>query len=60
MILTPVSTAVNAVEEFVTNSRLTGVIAEISGDNFTFRAPPDFVDEDTGKNLETFWRLGYA
>jgi hypothetical protein len=60
MILTPVSTAVNAVEEFVTNSRLTGVIAEISGDSFTFRAPPDFVDEDTGKNLETFWRLGYA
>jgi NAD(P)-dependent dehydrogenase (short-subunit alcohol dehydrogenase family) len=60
MILTPMSTAVDAVEEFVTNTKLTGEIAEISGEKFTFRAPPDYVDEDSAKNLETFWRLGYA
>lgn len=60
MILTPVSTAVNAVEEFVKMSELTGVIAEISGEKFTFRPPPEYVDEDTKANIETFWRLGYA
>jgi NAD(P)-dependent dehydrogenase (short-subunit alcohol dehydrogenase family) len=60
MILTPVSTAVGAVEEFVRNRELSGICAEISGDKFTFRPPPEYVDEATGKNIETFWRLGYA
>lgn len=58
MILTPVSTAVNAVNEFVTKTDLSGIVAEISGDNFTFRDPPEFVDEDTAKNIEMFWKLG--
>lgn len=60
MILTPVSTAVDAVREFMKRPEVTGVVAEISERKFTFRPPPEFVDESTGQNLETFWRLGYA
>lgn len=37
-----------------------GLIAEVSMEKVTFRPPPEFVDEETGKNLDTFWRLGYA
>lgn len=60
MTLTPMSTAVSAVQEFVTNTKLSGVAAEISGDKFTFRTPPDFVDEISKKNLDQFLALGYA
>jgi len=60
MILTPVSTAVAAIEAFSTQPSLTGKVAEISGDNFTIREQPDFVDEDTKTNLETFSKLGYS
>ena len=60
MILTPISVAVDAVREFVTKPELTGSTAEISGDKFTLRSPPEFVDEITKKNFDTFWSLGYA
>ena len=60
MALTPMSTAVSAVKEFVTNTKLSGVTAEISGDKFTIRTPPEFVDEITVKNFDAFWALGYA
>lgn len=60
MRLTPVSTAVKAVENFVEKPELAGIIAEISGEEFTFRPPPDFVDEMTRSNLEMFETLGYA
>jgi hypothetical protein len=54
------STAVSAVEEFVTNPKVTGAIAEISGEKFTYRAQPEYIDESTEKNLDMFWTLGYA
>ena len=60
MILTPISTAVKAVESFVTKPELSGIIAEISGDDFTYRQPPEYVDSITKKNLDMFWQLGYA
>ncbi|KAL3426635.1 hypothetical protein PVAG01_00144 [Phlyctema vagabunda] len=60
MIITPMSTIVAAVEEFVSKPEHNGIIAEISGDRFTFRDPPEYVDENTGKNIENFWQLGYA
>jgi hypothetical protein len=60
MVLTPISTAVSAVEEFVKEPVLSGVIAEISGHRFTFRHTPEYVDSDTKSNLEMFWKLGYA
>ena len=60
MILTPISTAVKAVESFVAKPEISGVIAEISGDEFTIRPPPEYVDAITKQNLDMFWQLGYA
>ncbi|KIX04729.1 uncharacterized protein Z518_05599 [Rhinocladiella mackenziei CBS 650.93] len=60
MILTPMSTLTRGVQQLVSNPSLTGQIAEIHGENVTLSQPPPYVDEDTGKNIETFWTLGYA
>ncbi|KAL4898720.1 hypothetical protein BDV59DRAFT_197598 [Aspergillus ambiguus] len=60
MILTPMSTATRAVAQLVEDTSLTGKIAELHGEHVTFAEAPAYVDEDTGKNIETFWRLGYA
>lgn len=60
MIHTPMSTLLDALLEFVTNVKLTGVTAEISGENIVYREPPEYVDEATKRNFETFERLGYA
>ncbi|KAF3400118.1 15-hydroxyprostaglandin dehydrogenase [NAD] [Penicillium rolfsii] len=60
MILTPMSTATKAVAQFVADESLNGKIAEVHGEHVTFAEPPAYVDEDTGKNIETFWNLGYA
>ncbi|KAI9372299.1 hypothetical protein BJX61DRAFT_455171 [Aspergillus egyptiacus] len=60
MILTPMSTAQRAVQQFVDDASLTGQVAELHGEHVTLAAPPAYVDEDTGKNIENFWSLGYA
>jgi len=60
MILTPMSTLTRGVHQFVSNPSLSGEVAEIHGDHVTLRQPPDYVDEDSRKNLEHFWNLGYA
>jgi NAD(P)-dependent dehydrogenase (short-subunit alcohol dehydrogenase family) len=60
MIITPMSTATKAVAQFVADESLTGKIAEVHGEHVTFAEPPAYVDVDTGKNIETFWNLGYA
>lgn len=60
MILTPMSTAQRAAEQFVSDPSLTGKIAELHGEHVTFAEPPAYVDEDTRKNIENFWSLGYA
>lgn len=58
MALTPISVLVDVVRELVMNPKLTGVVAEISGEKYTFREPPDFVDEITRQNMDAFWALG--
>jgi len=60
MKITPMSTLLNAVQEFVRNESLTGQCAEISGEKHTFRDQPEYVDDMTRDNLEAFWTLGYA
>ncbi|KAJ5698975.1 short chain dehydrogenase/reductase [Penicillium macrosclerotiorum] len=60
MTLTPMSTATSAVAKFATDDMLTGKVAELHGQNITFAEPPAYVDEDTKKNIENFWNLGYA
>jgi hypothetical protein len=60
MQLTPMSTLLNAVQEFCVNTNLSGVTAEISGEKFTFRNPPEWVDDITKENVAMFSKLGYA
>ncbi|KAJ5825357.1 hypothetical protein N7474_002495 [Penicillium riverlandense] len=60
MVLTPMSTAQKAVARFIEDPSLTGKVAELHGEHVTLADPPPYVDEDTGKNIETFWNLGYA
>jgi len=60
MLLTPMSVAIDAVREFVSNPSMTGMTAEISGEKFSIRDPPEMIDELTRKNFDTFWSLGYA
>jgi len=60
MTVTPMSTLLSAVQELATNESLSGITAEISGPKFTFRDPPEFVDDISKQNLEAFWTLGYA
>ncbi|KAK4949676.1 hypothetical protein LTR10_011517 [Elasticomyces elasticus] len=60
MIITPMSTLTRGVQQLVSNPSLTGQVAEIHGSEVTLAQPPAYVDENTGKNIETFWSLGYA
>lgn len=60
MIITPMSTLTKGVQQLVSDSSLTGQIAEIHGNSVTLSQPPPYVDEDSRHNLETFWSLGYA
>ncbi|EXJ77490.1 hypothetical protein A1O3_09716 [Capronia epimyces CBS 606.96] len=60
MIITPMSTLTRGVQQLVSDPSQTGQIAEIHGQSVTLREPLPYIDEDTGKNIETFWSLGYA
>lgn len=60
MILTPMSTATRAVAQLVGDASLTGKVLELHGEEVTFAEPPAYIDEDTGTNIEMFWKLGYA
>ncbi|OJJ38269.1 hypothetical protein ASPWEDRAFT_57053 [Aspergillus wentii DTO 134E9] len=60
MIMTPMETVTKAVEELVSDSSLTGKVAELHGERVSYAEPQPYVDEDTETNIETFWRLGYA
>lgn len=60
MIITPMSTLIRGVSQLIADPSLNGQILEIHGDSTTARQAPEYVDEDSRKNLETFWNLGYA
>ncbi|QKX59957.1 uncharacterized protein TRUGW13939_07099 [Talaromyces rugulosus] len=60
MIITPMSTVTRAVETLLTDSSLTGKIAELYEGNVTFVEQPAYADENVKKNIEMFWNLGYA
>ncbi|EEA22674.1 hypothetical protein TMatcc_001516 [Talaromyces marneffei ATCC 18224] len=55
----PNSTSANA-KPLPETTILTGKIAECHEGNVTFAEQPAYVDENTGKNIEMFWNLGYA
>ncbi|CAG8958597.1 hypothetical protein HYFRA_00009914, partial [Hymenoscyphus fraxineus] len=52
---TPMSVAMDAIVEFLSKPLLTGRVAEISGDRFTFREAPEWVDAITKENSDAFW-----
>ncbi|KAL1983962.1 hypothetical protein VTN96DRAFT_9736 [Rasamsonia emersonii] len=60
MVITPMSTATKAVATLLGDANLTGKIAELHEEHVTFAEPPPYVDENTGRNIEMFWELGYA
>jgi hypothetical protein len=57
---TPMKTLTGAVEEIMLSEGLTGVTLEISGEKVTHRLEPEWVDEISRTNFESFWALGYA
>ncbi|KAK4187854.1 hypothetical protein QBC35DRAFT_219114 [Podospora australis] len=60
MIVTPMTTLIKGVDKFLQDPSLSGQIAEIHGESVTLRDAHEFVDEDSKKNIEMFWTLGYA
>lgn len=60
MIITPMSTLISGVAQLISDPVLSGAVAEIHGTNVTLREAHEFVDEDSKKNFDTFWSLGYA
>lgn len=60
MIITPMSTLIKGVAQLISDTTLNGEVAEIHGDKVSLRPPYEIVDEDSRKNLENFWNLGYA
>lgn len=60
MIVTPMTTLTKGVAQLLADPKTTGEVAEIHGESVTLRPPHDYVDEDSAKNLEMFWSLGYA
>lgn len=60
MVVTPMSTLVNAVAGFVEDPKLSGQIGEVHGDKVTLAQPQPYVDADSKANIEMFWTLGYA
>lgn len=60
MTVTPMATLVRGVAELLGDTSITGAVAEIHGDRVTLRPHLDYVDEDSRRNLENFWNLGYA
>jgi hypothetical protein len=60
MTITPMETLIRGVDQFLTDPTVSGAVAEIHGDRVTIRPPHEYVDEDSKRNIETFWDLGYA
>lgn len=60
MIITPMTTLVDGVQKLLEDPALNGEVAEIHGNSVTLRPVHDYVDDDSRRNLETFWNLGFA
>ncbi|KAF4463229.1 Short chain dehydrogenase reductase [Fusarium albosuccineum] len=60
MKITPIETLIRAVGDLLSDTTITGAMAELHGDSVTHRPPHEYVDSDTGSNLEKFWELGHC
>ncbi|KAF4980388.1 hypothetical protein FDECE_17897 [Fusarium decemcellulare] len=60
MKITPIETLIRAVGDLLSDTTITGAMAELHGDSVTHRPPHEYVDSDTSSNLEKFWELGHC
>ncbi|KAF4447940.1 hypothetical protein F53441_8599 [Fusarium austroafricanum] len=57
MVITPMSTLTKAVAQFVTDSSMTGEVAELNEDTITLRAHVEYADAGAEHNNKMFWKL---
>ncbi|KAK3384815.1 hypothetical protein B0H63DRAFT_171757 [Podospora didyma] len=60
MVVTPMPTLIRGVANFLADPSVSGAVAEIHGESVTIRPHHDFVDADSEKNIEAFWKMGIA
>ncbi|KAG8667754.1 hypothetical protein FPOAC1_012593 [Fusarium poae] len=60
MVITPMSTLIKAVEQFVTQPSRTGEVAELNEETITMRPPVEYANAGAEHNNKMFWKLGYA
>ncbi|CEI41642.1 hypothetical protein FVEN_g3711 [Fusarium venenatum] len=60
MVITPMSTLIRAVQQFVTEPSRTGQVAELNEDTITMRPPVEYANAGAEHNNRMFWKLGYA
>ncbi|OAL45662.1 15-hydroxyprostaglandin dehydrogenase [Pyrenochaeta sp. DS3sAY3a] len=58
IILTPMSTLTRGLQQLVSDPSLSGQVAVVHGDSITLSPPPQFVDEDTGRDIDILWSSG--
>ena len=60
--ITPMETALKAIDAFLHNDRMTGETVELSQENIYFRKPVDYANESQrwiGEESGSIWDLGY-
>ncbi|KAK6709495.1 hypothetical protein SNK04_010441 [Fusarium graminearum] len=60
MVITPMSTLIRAVEQFVTDPSRSGQTAELNEEEITLRPHVEYANAGAEHNNKMFWKLGYA
>ncbi|KAF4334057.1 glucose 1-dehydrogenase 2 [Fusarium beomiforme] len=60
MIITPMSTMIRAVSQFLADPSMTGQVAELNEETITLRPHADYADAGAEHNNNMFWKLGHA
>lgn len=60
MVITPMSTLIRAVEQFVTDPSRSGQVAELNEEEITLRPHVEYANAGAEHNNKMFWKLGYA
>ncbi|RGP72190.1 hypothetical protein FSPOR_2862 [Fusarium sporotrichioides] len=60
MVITPMSTLIKAVAQFVTEPSRTGQVAELNEETITMRPHVEYANAGAEHNNKMFWKLGYA
>ncbi|KAK1753538.1 hypothetical protein QBC47DRAFT_303276 [Echria macrotheca] len=57
MVVTPMSTLIRGVADFIADPSVSGQVAEIHGDKVTIRPHHEWVDDGSRRNIEMFWTV---